>query len=100
MTPQERQHQISEREKMASPLPWESMVLSGVLTSNGWLDGDAPETDQVFTVHARSDVPYLLARIAQLEGVLGEIMADPTDRVGTRGFCAYYLALMPEGYDE
>jgi hypothetical protein len=98
MTPQEQEQEIREREQAATVGPWERsdepdgghrvcQIEAGVCVCCLGLMGNydyentrwstaTVETwraDAEFVAHARDDIPYLLARVAQLEAALHEV---------------------------
>lgn len=93
MTHAERMKEIKEREQAATAGPWVADIniygkgklvccrngflpkgdkVAEVLELLAGLDSDSAMANALFIAHARADIPYLVARVEELEAALGE----------------------------
>lgn len=96
MTP-DREQEIRAREQAATPGPWEECPSYGkgfyaylggsYLRGVGTLefgDGEGADADRAFTLHARQDVPALLAEVVRLQARVAELEAARTTAAADR----------------
>ena len=86
----DRLEEIRQRAEKATPGPWEtSRLQNGIVVVTmpyknghpGWVGaewyGSSAEANAEFTAAARSDLPYLLRRLAAAEAVIPALIASP-----------------------
>jgi hypothetical protein len=87
----DRLAEIRKREQAATKGPWEPVAdygpnfyaylggsyLEGIGTLN-FGEGSQAEADLTFTLNARTDVPFLLAEVARLQGEVDTLAAENT----------------------
>lgn len=117
MADAQRLAEIREREKAATEGPWHRLeTWAGITTGDpteeygkgviwhGW-DGQGPsDEDEEFIAHARSDIPWLRAKVEDLQTILKEFAfldgITPDGIVDVEQFCARLRALAAKAAEE